>query len=244
MSPIQSSHAIKSFSRDQLASFVKENLGELIEDEVLAILDNHYATPAICQAIAQNPRLAGYYSVRLRLVEHKHTAQAHAVKMIHYLHWRDLLRLSLDVTIHAPVRRAIDTMLENRVDKLTIGEKIASAKRCSAPLIKIFLFDRDPRVFEALLVNQRVREDDLLLLVNSGRASVEQLQLLAKDHKWSYRYTIRKALVMNTATPRAIAASQLRFLTRRDLRDIYDNPQTSTYLRRCIERLEGSAEMA
>jgi len=49
---------------------------------------------------------------------------------------------------------------------------------------------------------------------------------------------VRKALVMNPLTPRAIAASQLRFLTERDLRLIHRNPSTSVYLRRCIERLQ------
>ena len=43
---------------------------------------------------------------------------------------------------------------------------------------------------------------------------------------------------MNPATPRSVAASQLRFLSRRDLRIIHDDPATSTYLRRCIERNE------
>jgi hypothetical protein len=229
---------IRALDPRQLADFVKENLPHLLEDEVLAALDNLYATAAICQAIAQNQRLAAFYSVRVRLVQHKHTPQAHAVKLVHYLHWPDLLRLSVDVKIPAPVRRAIDTLLENRVDKLSIGEKIAAAKRCSAAMIKIFLFDPDPRVFASLLVNQRVREVDLLLLASSERASAEKLQLLAKDTKWSYRYAIRKALVMNPLTPRAVAASQLRFLTARDLRDIYSNPKTSTYLRRCIERLQ------
>jgi hypothetical protein len=233
---------IRGLSRDQLADFVKENLDHLLEDEVLAVLDNLYATAAICLAIAQNQRLAAFHSIRLRLVQHKHTPQAHAVKLIHYLHWPDLLGLSVDVKIPAPVRRAIDTLLENRVGKLAIGEKIGAAKRCSAALIKIFLFDPDPRVFASLLVNQRVREVDLLLLASSERASVEKLQLLSKDYKWSYRYAIRKALAMNPITPRAIAASQLRFLTARDLRDIYTNPKTSTYLRRCIERVQGPRE--
>ena len=146
--------------------------------------------------------------------------------------------MSVDVKVPATVRRAVDTLLLARVEKLTLGEKIASAKRCSAALIKVFLFDPDPRVFSALLLNQRVHEEELLLVASSDRASVEQLRLLAADAKWSYRYPIRKALVLNPITPRSIAASQLRFLSVRDLREIHSNPQTSTYLRRCIERLQ------
>jgi hypothetical protein len=94
------------------------------------------------------------------------------------------------------------------------------------------------QVFAALLINQRLREEDLLVLAGSASASAEKLQLLASDRKRSFRYAIRRALVMNPSTPRSAAASQLRFLSRRDLRIIHDHPDTSTYLRRCVERLE------
>jgi hypothetical protein len=139
------------------------------------------------------------------------------------------------------VRRAVDTQLLNRVNKLSLGEKVTSARRCSPALIKSFLFDPHPKVFEALLTNKRLREDDLLALANSRQATEEQLRMLAEDPKWSYRYPIRVALVLNPATPRAAAASQLRYLRRKDLASIHANPATSVYLRRCIERLKPEA---
>jgi hypothetical protein len=228
---------IRELSREDLTRFVTENVRHLLEDEALAVLDNLYVTPLICQQIAQDLRLAGFYSVRLKLVASKHTPQAHAVKFVHYLFWSDLVRLSVDMRVSAPVRRAIDNLLVNKIDKLTLGERITVAKRCSQALIKALLFDPDPKVFEALLVNQRVREDDLLLVASSDRASAAQLQLLADDRKWAYRYPIRKALVMNPITPRFAAASLLRSLTPRDLRLIHRNPKTSVYVRRCIERI-------
>src|SRR6266550_13390 len=127
---------IQSLPRAQLDDFVGENVRQFIEDEALAVLDNPYVTPAICQQIAQNQRLVGFYSVRLRLVANKHTPQAHAVKLVHYLYWSDLVRLSVEVKVAAPVRRAIDNILVNKVDKLSLGERITSAKRCSHTLIK------------------------------------------------------------------------------------------------------------
>jgi hypothetical protein len=212
----------------------------LTEKEALAVLDDPFVTAEVCQTIALNPRLTAFYSVRLRLVAHRSTPQAHAVKLVHYLHWPDLVRLSIDVRVPPPVRRAIETLLLLGVGKLSTGEKIASAKRCSSALIKVFLFDPEPRVFAALLVNQRVREEDLVLMAASDRASAEKLLILAKDPKWSTRYAVRRALVMNPLTPRATAASQLRFLTAHDLDQIHRNPSTSVYLRRCIERLPES----
>jgi hypothetical protein len=146
--------------------------------------------------------------------------------------------LSLEVTVPAPVRRAIDTQLLLKLNKLTRGERIATARRCSHALVKEFLRDPDPRTFETVLSNQRVREDDILAVIASRQTTSEQLRMIADDQKWSYRYAVRKALVLNPATPRSAAASQLRFLTPKDRRQIHSNPSTSTYLRRCIERLQ------
>jgi len=234
---MNSSKRIQTLPREELLQFVQENVRQFLEDEALAVLDNLYVTPAICQQIAQTQRLTAFYSVRLKLVALKHTPQAHAVKLVHYLYWSDLVRLSVEVKVPAPVRRAIETILVNKVDKLTIGERITCAKRCSHALIKELMWDPDPKVFAALLINQRVREDDLLVIASSDRSTTQQLQILANDPKWSYRCAIRKALVMNPLTPRSAAASLLRSLTPRDLRVIHRNPKTTVYVRRCIERL-------
>jgi len=230
--------ALKEANAEQLAEIVAEHGPALLEEETLAILENPFVTPHILGKIAQTQRLAAFSSVRLKLVAHRQTPLAHSVKLVHYLHWFDLLRLSVEVTVPAPVRRAIDTQLLLRVEKITLGERITSARRCSRALISAFLSDPHPKVFESLLANKRLREDDLLSLLTSTRATVEQLRMVAEDMRWSYRYEIRKALVLNPATPRSAAASQLRYLSKRDLARIHASPDTSVYLRRCIERLQ------
>ena len=228
--------AVKA-TREELAGLLDRGVASLTEDDALSIIDHPFVTSAIIQKVAQDPRLSSFYAVRLRLVAHRKTPQMYAAKLVHYLHWPDLVRLSVDVMVPAPVRRAIDTQLLARVTELTLGERISSARRCSLALIKHFLFDPDSKVFAALLVNQRLREDELLALIASGRATRDQLSLLANDIKWSFRYAIRRALVLNASTPRSIAAAQLRHLTVADLRNLYHRPETSVYLRRCIERL-------
>ncbi len=229
---------IRQLAPGALELMVRDHFRHIGEEEACAVLDNPHCTPQLCHLIAQNPKLTSFYSVRVRLVAHRATPRAEALKFAHYVYWRDLVRLSVDVTVPAPVRRAIDTLLLNRIGEMTLGEKITSAKRCSPALIKVLLFDPDPRVFSSLLVNQRLREEELVLLASSNRASPEHLRILANDRKWSYRYAIRKALVMNPVTPRSVAASQLRFLSRRDLRMIHGKAETSVYLRRCIERMD------
>jgi hypothetical protein len=228
---------LQQLSRQELETVVQHDAPSLTEDEALAICANPFVTAQVLSKIAQNPRLIAFYSVRFRLVAHRQTPQAHAVKLAHYLYSFDLLKLSVDVRVPAPVRRAIDAQLVNRADRLSLGEKITAARRCSQALIRVFLYDPHPRVFESLLVNERLREDDLLALIASERATRDQLLMIAGDRRWSFRYAIRKALVLNPSTPRAAAAAQLRYLSRRDLSSIHSNPRTSVYLRRCIERL-------
>jgi hypothetical protein len=201
------------------------------------LVDDTRNKPTDSETPAQSRRDRTIYSDRLRLVRDRATPLTHSLKLVHYLHWPDLLQLSVDVNVHAQVRRAVEAQLIIRIETLSLGERLAAAKRCSAALIEVFLFDRDAKVFRTLLLNQRLREEDLLLLAESKKATAEKLQLLADDRKWSLRYAIRRALVMNPSTPRAAAALQLRFLSQRDLVIIHQHPSTSTYLRRCIERL-------
>lgn len=230
---------IRRMDAAALSDFVASHLLGLTEAEALLVLSNRNCTSQICQSIAENQKLTSYYTVRARLVSHRATPQAQALKFVRHLYWADLLRFSTNVLIPAAVRRSIDNLLAGRLGQLTLGQRISSAKSCSTELIRLIMYDHNPRVFQALLMNPRLREDDLVVLIASERASAEQLHMISADRKWTFRYSIRRSLVLNPTTPRAIAASQLRHLRPSDLKLLAKNPQTSTYLKRCIERLEG-----
>jgi hypothetical protein len=230
---------IREMNSGELDAFVAEHGQTLIEEEALAVLANRFCTPATAQRIASEQRLTSYYTVRAALVRSRSTPLAHAQKFVHHLYWRELLKFSTETTIPAPVRRAIDTQMLVRLPKITLGEKITAARVCSRELIKAMLNDPSPRVFEALMVNPRLLESDLLTHIGAGRATALQLGIIGNSPKWSYRYSIRLALVRNPETPRAVAASQLRFISKHDRAQIARLPGTSVYLRRVIEKLEG-----
>src|ERR1700688_137466 len=116
---------VKALGREALHAFASENLRQLLEDEALGLLENPYCSPPLCGAVAQVPRLTAFYSVRLRLVAHRATPLAHATKLVHYLYWTDLVRLSVEVTVPAPVRRSIDKLLLLNFGRLSLGEKVA-----------------------------------------------------------------------------------------------------------------------
>lgn len=227
-------------NREELSAHLAGNLAELGEDEAVAILANRFCPLAVCVAIASSSRLASYYDVKLKLVLCRATPQHLALKFARHLYWADLLRYATDVQIAPPIRAALDAQLLNALPKLTLGEKISTAKSCSRDVGKALAGDPDLRVFSGLLNNARLREDDLVGFLQSDRAGAEHLKLVAGHAKWGFRYAIRCALASSSLTPRALAASQLRFLRREDLDALFRHPATSVYIRRCIERLVGN----
>lgn len=228
---------IRQMDREALERFVDGSLESMIEEEALAVLDNHYCTHTLVNRLAQSPRVTSHYSVRRALVGHRLTAQGHAMKFAHHLQWRDLLRLSVDVRVSPPVRRAVEEQMKLKLPKLTLGEKIASAKFCSREIAKILMKEEEPRIFSSVLINSRLTEDHLLQHIESGEAGRDHLRLIAEHPKWSARYAIRFALVRSSETPRAVAASLLPGLRRADLEALTNRPETSRYLRACIDRL-------
>jgi len=221
-------------SEDQ---FSDTSVSTLQEEDALALLLSPDCTAATCQAIARNGRLTSFYSVRCRLVEARATPQHISLQFVPHLYWIDLLRISADVRISPVIRRAAENRLLGRLPELSLGEKISTAKACSRELLPTLMKDPDPRVFDALLQNPRVLEDDVVIYANREDARPQHLSMIAESRRWIFRPAVRRALAGNGQTPRAIAASQLRHLSRVELRKLLGARGTSTYLRMCIVRL-------
>ncbi len=228
---------LRERNTEELERFVEERGGALIEEEALLVLENRFCTAAIAERIAQDPRLTAYYAVRAALVRNRATPHAHALKFVHHLYWRDLLKFSVEMTIPAVTRRAIDVQLLARLPKVTLGEKITAARICSRELVRALMLDPSPRVFEAVLVNPQLVEPDLLNHIGSGRATGLQLSLVAANPKWGFRITVRRALVLNPETPKGVAAAQLPYLPKGELVSLLRHPQISAYVKKCIQRI-------
>jgi hypothetical protein len=228
---------IREMNREDLGHFFETALPSLLEEEALAVMSNHYCNSVMLAAIAREARLTSHASVRRALVAHRLTPQGQAMKFVHYLRWHELLRLSTDVRVPPSVRRAIEDQMKIRLARITLGEKISSAGFCSREIVRVLLREKDSKVFAALLRNQRMSEEHLLQHIESELARPEQLRMISEHPRWSRRYAVRRAIVRNPRTPRAVAASVLVHLNRTDLEELRKRPQTSRYLLACMERL-------
>ena len=149
------------------------------------------------------------------------TPQASAMRFVSGLYWRDLLEITVDVRIRAGTRALAEKYLTLRLPRLTLGEKIALARRATAPLLTSLGQDPDTRVIAALLQNPRLTESTLEPVV-AGSRRPRHLELIAKDPRLGSTYRIRFALILNPLVPFRAVFRILPDLRRDDLQSLAD----------------------
>ena len=207
-------------SSRELLQLVVDHRETLGAGEVRRALRNPFVTAEVIDALAENRRLAGSYEVRSAVARHRRTPETTALRFISGLFWRDLLDISVDMRISPAVRRVAEKYLVERLKRVTVGEKIAIARRAAGGTLKHLMKDPNLTVVKALLSNPRLTEPGLLPLVSNEEALPRVLDLVASDPRWAMRYEIRLALCRNPRSPYRVIFELLPSLLRRDLLEI------------------------
>lgn len=165
------------------------------------VLLNPYVTAAVIEELVCNRRLMTRYEVQSAVARHRRTPQAAALRFMSGLFWRDLLDVAADMRIAPAVRRVAEKYLARRLERLTVGERTAVARRATPMVISRLREDRHPYVFKALLDNPRLTEISLMPVVTDERTPPRILDLVAKNPRWGGRYAIRESLARNPQAP-------------------------------------------
>jgi hypothetical protein len=88
---------------------------------------------------------------------------------------------------------------------LTLGERKALARTHRREQLLLLLRDPHPMVVAILLDNPHVTEHDVVRMAAMRPAVPESLATIAANPRWSVRHAIKRALVLNPATPLADA---------------------------------------
>jgi len=140
-----------------------------------------------------------------------------SLKLLPALFWRDLADVAASPHLSVAVRARAEGLLEEMLPDMRMGEKIALGKIATLPVLAQLLADPEPKVARASLINPRLRETDLVLALQSRTAPVALLEAAAESPRWSQRYGVKLALVLQARTPLGVALSQLSSLLPRDL---------------------------
>ncbi len=104
--------------------------------------------------------------------------------------------------------------------ELTLGEKRSLSKSQAKDMLDRLLYDQDPTVIRNLLANPRLTERDVLKIASMRPSAPEVMKVIFQSGKWSSRYVVKRALVLNPCTPTGIALGLVSFMQRRDLKMI------------------------
>jgi len=205
---------------------------ELDTGDLLEVLRNPYCTPEIAAHIADSPAWRHAHAVRELLAGFRGLPLGKALDLLATLPWASLLRLAQEPKAPPVVRRHAEKKLLERLPKLTLGEKIALARRAHRPILRSLLGSRDLAVLEALLENYRMVENDVLLMIHTmGASAPGVLPAIARHRRWGSYRAVRQAIARCPHAPLPTALAALVQLSSEDVRRLLRTPGTSQPLR-------------
>lgn len=208
----------------------------LNEMHVIAMLRNPFISQEIVRKICSNHTLISKYQVKAAVIHCPKTPYNLSSEYINYLFWRDLVAVAKDNRIDPRLRVAAERLIIEKMEELSIGEKIALSRIATQQLIKVLIKERDVKVLKELLINPFIVEDDVIRMITTAKnASI--LVEIANSQKWRFRYNIRKALVNNTLTPLGVSLNILPSLLKSDLLAIVKQYTLNPMLRREAEQV-------
>jgi hypothetical protein len=242
LGPEEILHHLKRIGTEELEQLLDNP--DFRERHVLVLLQDLALNPAVLERLFRNDRLAKQYRIRAAIASHPKTPKALALELISQLFWRDLLRISDNLRLNPQVRRTAEKRLVDQLEGLTLGEKIALARAAGRGVLLFLRKENQPRVVEALLINSRLTEEDIVYMASRTGVSRQTLQQIGRSPRWSTRTPIRLALARNPKTPPAVTLSFLSSLPVADLRQLVTLKTVPLIVRQGAENLLSSPARA
>jgi hypothetical protein len=224
----------------ELAELVRTQLAEIGPPEACQALRNPFIDAALVETLVTGaPALLRSYEFRREVAMHPRTPEMLALRLVPGLFWLDLARLGLDVRVRPLVRRAADLRLTERLPNLSVGERVALARRADVAVLGHLRKDPTPRVIAAMLENPRLTEGTLLPMLASEQVPAPVLAVVAANPRFGGRYPVRLAVARNPRTPAALAMGLLPGLRKPDLGAVSSDPRLAPPVRQRARLLLG-----
>ena len=219
-----------------------ESSASLTEDLALAQLADRDLSSDAVEQISRNVPAMKSRKVRAALASHPRTARRIALRLIRELYTFELMRFALMPVAAADLRRVANELLLSRLSSITLGERIALARRSSELVAGALLLDKETPVWQAALNNARLTESAVVKALQRSSVTAVLVGAVCHHANWSVRPEIRIALLRNQHTPLAKALEFARRLPPAQLRDILHAsrlPETiKRYLRKDLLKAE------
>jgi hypothetical protein len=204
---------------------------DLTEHGALEVLRNPYCTAEVAEQIADRRELLTSHTVRELLSGFRGLGLSRAMDLMATLPWPSLLTLAQSPKTPPTVRRHAEKKLVASLATLSLGEKVALARRVHRPLLRPLIGAADGQVLAALLNNQRLSETDVLMILNTVAAPIEFYGEVARHQRWGQCYGVRMALACGPRVPLPVALAALVQLRSSDLGAVATRPDVPDQIR-------------
>jgi hypothetical protein len=184
----------------------------LTEDRALLLLRRNDLPAEVLERVSKNGAVAKGRKVKLALIKHPRTPRHLSMPMLRHLFTFDLMQVALAPSVPADVKRAAEESLIQRLETVTVGEKLALARRASGRISGELLLDPETRVVSTALENSRLTEAAVIKVLMRQDVPARVVALVCHHPKWSVRRDVRIALLRNEKTPLACALEFARSL--------------------------------
>ena len=212
----------------------------LTADLAQALLKDRTLSSEQIELVSRNAAVMKSRKVRIAIAAHPSAPRRVALRLIRELYTFDLMQFSLLPAVAADLKRVSDELLVSRIASITLGERIALARRSSTMVAAALLLDKESRVWQTALENPRLTESAIVKALLRPAATPAFVKAICHHAKWSVRFEVRNALLRNEFTPLARALEFARRLPPAQLRDILHNSRlpekVKAYLRKNLEK--------
>lgn len=128
------------------------------------------------------------------------------------------------------------TLLQ-KMQSLTVGEKIALALKGGKEIRTILFKDANKEVILHVLKNPKVTPSEAEIMAHNRNIPEEALRAIAKNREWIKEYNVNMALVNNPKTPPGIGAVLVSGLKTKDVINLAKNKNVSEAVRIAARKL-------
>ncbi len=205
-------------------------------EELVLLLRNRQTTAAILARVGRNRSWTRPREIKLALLGNPRVPHVLARQFLPHLYWRDLAELATNLRVAPVLRRDAEKLLKTRLPELSVGERVALARRGSRGLIELLGNETETLVLRAVAGNARATEADIARILARSDLPADFLRWLADRSSFSQRRVVRLALVRHPCTPPSSALRLIPTLSRRDIEDLRRDVSAPRLVRVAAER--------
>lgn len=215
----------------------------LTEDLAFIVASRKNINPEILESIYNDIRWKEHYRIMLALCKNPKNPQKISLSLIKSLRIFDLADLTRNHHVPVNVRIRAEAFINEKILSMPLGIKITVAKRASSNVLMKLIEDAMKEVVAVCLNSPYMTEGTLSKIISMKKIASHVIHQIASHPKWSCRYQIQWALILNNHTPLSHVVNFLKNIKTTDLKDLYAAPElpltTKPFIhRKLLEREE------